>query len=201
MILDLPLNNTTRDYSGYNNHGTVYGSCPYTDGKFGRSIYSGNGTTNYVDIAHSSLFLLNDFTIAFWFWRDGWIDGNGRFIDKKYDAAFEIGRYGSLDTIQIEIAGGGGLQSVTGILDKTWTHIAAKRIGAYCYLYINGLLDASGVLTSNQLGGTYNLTLFTHPGGGGEAIKGKIHALKMWNHANINILMLYNSLVKDKSNV
>ena len=134
------------------NHGEVIGAT-IVDGVYGkaRSFSPSNDQVNIGDPANGSLdFGAGSFTAEAWFRMNG-ISGY-RGIMSKWDggstAGWFIGSPNGAGTITFDITGLPAAQieivSAHAFNDGNWHHLAAVKSGLNVYLYIDGVLEASG---------------------------------------------------------
>lgn len=156
-VLYLPFDETTADYSGNENDGTVSGAT-YVTGKNGKAL-SFDGIDDYVDCGDDSSldFNIDNFTIAFWL--NTALDSGKWVIGKmKDDLTVGYGVYlSSGQTVEINLRDGVNdfsLESTVHINDEEWHLVVITRIySGVVKIYIDGILDISddelGVSLSN----------------------------------------------------
>ncbi len=142
LILYLPLDGSTDDNSGLNNHGVNHGAVYTPDGKIGGAYDFYN---NYIEVDWSD-FTLNKYTIEFWMNPDvvstGWkdivsiqlTDENSRFhLDSSDNSIiwFKVNGAGTLDSNVVPTVG-------------QWYHVVGTHDGTIAKVYIDGELKSSG---------------------------------------------------------
>lgn len=144
-VLYLPFNGNAKDYSGYDNHGTVY-NATLTTGMYDKpnSAYSFDGTNNYIIVLNStSLDLTNKITIGAWIYWNGSGDTHQGIISKgclSYPGIrswdwYILGDY--LYWVSGDTIGSGGPK----ISKNSWTYVnvTADNDLSQVYLYKNGV--------------------------------------------------------------
>ncbi|MCK4294387.1 MAG: hypothetical protein KAY65_14405, partial [Planctomycetes bacterium] len=149
------------DWSGYNNHGSPYGSGIGTvsDPERGQ-VLSFNGTDDYVGTGQSLLSDVPEFTLA------GWVSAGNA-------GAGRIGLFGQNDAVEFGFQGGdihcwtaGGGQARTAWTEDalTWHHIAVVGDGTTLTVYVDGEpVISGGGATASYGSSAYPLNI----GGGG----------------------------------
>jgi len=172
------------DWSGYNNHGSPYGSgiSTVSDPERGQ-VAAFNGTDDYVGTGQSLLSNMAKFTLA------GWVSaGNAE--------AGRIGLFGQNDCVEFGFQGGdihcytsGGGQARTAWTEDapTWHHIAVVGDGTTLTVYVDGGVAVIGGSTTNSYGSsTYRLN---NIGGGGiwdatgNWFSGQIDDVRLYDYA------------------
>lgn len=154
-----------------------------------------DGTSNSVAyIPYNSAYAsLGDFTVEFWFKRNGWGGDNARIIDHNYQTGFIVDRSGGGNNIGFYV-NGSNISSATNIADQTWYHIACVRTGSAGYIYINGLYDNTGGINGSALSSTDDIGIgqnkSTSPGNERQPMT--ITDIRLWNTARTGDQILSN---------
>lgn len=124
------------------------------------SIYL-SGNTDYLSVEDSTKFQFDtsDFTITGWFNLNTLNNANAngqQVIISRYEPANSKGFYISVDTsgsiiftASLSGASNSSFASSTGVIStNTWYHFTAVRSGINYFLYVNGILEASGTSAS-----------------------------------------------------
>lgn len=140
--------------------------------KFGSSAMYFNGTTDYVSTpAHNDFnFGADDFTIDFWMKRGRVSSSGTEYILGQSDSAVTsstvsfIFTITSANIIRFHLYYGGTSSTVyastSTISDMNWHHICAVRNGQNIYLYVDGVVWASGTIGTNSINSsTYSLSI------------------------------------------
>lgn len=186
LVLWLPFNGDTQDYSGLGNHETTYGAS-WVDGKFGRALNFDGDDYALVPNA-ASLQIVGDLTVSFWLYANSlaaWAD----VINKPYTNEFCV-NLGTNGTISLYHGNGveteTSAQSAAGAVSiGTWCHVVATRDNATKYgrIYINGALSGTPInylLTpASSAEGVYMGKRFS----GGGFVVGIIDEVQIYNRA------------------
>jgi len=180
-----------QDYSGYNNHGTVYGAT-WSSGYFNKSL---SFNQSYVSVPHSSSIGItntNGITIQAWVYPTA-IAADMAIVSKiKYDWAesmgYELRLINGKPAFTLAYYGenwGKTLQSLSSIPLNQWTHVAATYDGYYMKIYVNGAQYVSAVRANRIIGSnTHPLTIGKRTESTITAyFNGKIDEVKLYNHA------------------
>jgi len=199
LVAYYPLNGDAKDYSGNNNHGTVYGATMAT-GINGKKCYYFDGTDDSIlvdDNPNISFSGEQKYSLCAWVypiaggvtWYGVMSKGNANSYaininSPSWYLQYEI--YGSLTTRAFNTAN-------SAITPDAWNHIVVLWDGSYKRIYINGIEVTS--ITDSDLG-TYANTeaLRIGLGNNGEYLKGKIQDVRIYNRAlsDKEIEILYN---------
>ncbi len=135
-----------RDYSLFENHGTISGAS-WIDGKYGKAL-SFNGVDNYVSVPHdpSLNFGTGDFTLEAWVKLPSFIPHPLAIIIKTFDWTnayslfFDHGpyRFGILayDDILAPIA-----YTTTTLTAGQWYHVVGTKVGDTMNIYLDGVFE------------------------------------------------------------
>lgn len=200
LVAYYPLNGDAKDYSGNNNHGTVYGATMAT-GINNKKCYSFDGTNDYILINDGLLYGLSEFTIHAYYKRSG-TSINECILCSRSNAVGE--------GVSIFLLTNGNIRLDTGIyyhwvtdkniasneeiiIDFIWTPSIKK-------LYINGTLYSSTTTTPTSIS-NLSQTVTTigasqvDGSGLGNYLGGKIQDVRIYNRAlsDKEIGILYNT--------
>lgn len=165
MHFDEGLGSKTFDESGYENHGTIYGAT-WTDGKRGKAL-SFDGVDDYVEVSDSStLDITGSITIEAWVKADSF-PAWARILEKGGYATgtgYGLVLLGDTGKVRFEHNSGGAtfeyVDGITVLSAGVWYHVVAVFDGNAAYIYINGVLDNSGMWNYNtNSSASYNLKI------------------------------------------
>ena len=151
---------TANDESGNNNHGTVNGATLTTD-RFGNenSAYSFDGVDDFIEVSNGELVDQNTISISAWIYRTA--DG----ISPIYIQNDNIGKAthylycdGSLLCYD-NYNPSGGVLTVDGIPQNTWTYVTLVRDSDNVIFYVNGVNIGSGTGESRSSSADVDRTL------------------------------------------
>jgi len=163
LHMDENTGNTTFDEGRFSNNGTCYNmgggsgvtNCNWVAGKAGTGIRF-DGVNDYVSMA-SSLPVLNDFTIEFWFTKlntaRGHAFSSGSSGANNLMCDFDDGGYG----VWVYWMGGGNpsVRTTTTYNDGYWHHLLVTRSGSAVTLYMDGVskatTDSSITITASSI--------------------------------------------------
>lgn len=143
-----------------------------------------NGYASFPSISAYGTF--GDFTAEFWLKKTAWDGSFSRVLDFNYSSGFAIGRYSTTSQLYFLVLNA-GIISVSNIADNTWTHIACVRSGANCFIYLNGVQDQTGALSSSTFAYTVStnfgigVNLSTDIGNERQSLK--MTDLRLWKEA------------------
>ncbi|MFC1648431.1 LamG-like jellyroll fold domain-containing protein [Nanoarchaeota archaeon] len=170
-VVNMPFdtNNSagTKDYSSFNNNGTIVENVTWISNGASSGAYDFPGTPSYISIPYSAeLNITDDITIALWINPDSLSDYGG-MVTKTYvsggiDFDFYMGSSGhikfwSQDTSPQDST---GYQLTTGV--GTWLHIAMTRKGSNLTFYLNGEVNNSMIVTGSFVGRNAPLIIGTN---------------------------------------
>jgi hypothetical protein len=154
LVAYYPLDGNANDYSGYENHGTVYGAVPMPEGG-----YVFDGIDDYIDIGNSPLIQLTDqFSVAAWVVLDTTIDRYHGIVGK---CAFLGTNGGMWGWMLYKGSGHGGYRHRFTVADGEipwkpyftnsenpfpnyeWVHTVGVLDGGEVRLYVNGDLEST----------------------------------------------------------
>ena len=154
--------NTIRDYSPYGNTGTISGATFTTDrkGKANSAMYF-DGVDDYIDCGDLSARIgKNNITYSLWVKPNT----NGHNTVAVYDFDTFMGKadagqsgdlsvgYRSNNKVRVyyeNLSAGSYIDSINPIVINEWTHIVVTANSSSVSLYINGLLNTTGSITTN----------------------------------------------------
>jgi prepilin-type N-terminal cleavage/methylation domain-containing protein len=179
--LDEGSGTTAKDFSGYNNHGTISGAVYTTDtpqkaagqgsGKYALSF---DGVDDYVSIPDNILNLNNDFTIELWA-NPNYDAENPRWlclmdtINSKNISVGILSVAGS-GNIYFKLSGISSIQTVSTADYGSWYHVVWVYQGGTQYIYLNGAKQSTGTggisadATFSSIGGGYSTSSYTTNG-------------------------------------
>ena len=184
------------DASGNGNHGVRGGSATTANGKFGNGG-SFDGSGDYILIAGTSDFDVQDFTLSSWNYSDNY-DANMFMFEKttegsvntQYSLFYNSGgtdskiyfRTYGLSTTELTVA-----DHANGPVDGQWNHIVATYNSSTGIkkIYCNGVEIASqtgltGTINTNPTGTSW---IGTYGGGSGYPFNGKKDEVRIYNRA------------------
>jgi hypothetical protein len=139
---------------------TVYGNTTVsnTQSKFGG--YSGyfDGSGDYLTLPASDdwNFGAGDFTIEFWIYPTVSSSSDQVLIDLYNSGVTRSCQiYLNNNKINLYVHSGTGLNGISAIAINTWTHVLFSVKSSVCSLYLNGILDASGTISTIN----YNISI------------------------------------------
>jgi len=151
LILNMHLDNDTKDYSGQGNDGDVKGSEQYAEGKFASGMLF-NGS-NYIEIpSHTIARIGENITVAAWVKpkennKDemivftGYMPGFWFFASDSAGHGFDV--YISNSSTTCHAYGFGEIS------ENEWYHVAFTYSGSQLKLYVNGELNGSDTCSVN----------------------------------------------------
>ena len=210
LVMSLPLDTDTNDYSGTFNNGTNHGATT-TTGKLS-SAYQFDGTGNtYIEVPHSnSLNMTGAVTVSAWIKADSWqiekhqgtIVGNDTWSDRTYGYVLRAGANGVL-SFAVSTAGTSLWREATSSAFMTtgnWYHVVGVFNGSDTVsVYINGIQKGTSTVQAGPMSPSYmDLLIGKAPygsDGNGRAFTGAIDEVQIWNKAlsGEEISTLYNS--------
>lgn len=175
LIAQYDFSGNANDLSGYGNDGTVNGATLTAD-RFGNSnsAYFFNGTTDYINVAHSTSLALptgSAVTITAWAYRTS-AGAPLHLVGKR------SGCGGGSDFYQLAI-GGGAVPSAAVPLNQ-WMHLAVTVSGSLTKHYVNG---ASVLTTTASMGSAGTTSLKIGASGGCAPFGGAIDDVSIFSHA------------------
>ena len=173
---------TALDWSGNDNHGTLFGDPLRVAGMIGQAI-DFDGSDDYVDTGRSLLNNLSEFTLC------GWVSAGNPLAGR-------IGLFGQNDAIEFGFDGGGAAIWTAGggqWLGSTWTHgnltwhhIAAVGNGTNLTLYVDGVVEATGGSVIDNYGSSgfsFNIGGGGIWDGSGNWLSGQIDDVRVYDYA------------------
>jgi hypothetical protein len=158
-----------KDSSGNSSHGVSVGSMTTTAlGKFDKAgLY--DGVNDYINIPDADTqdlfdFGTGDYTLSAWI-KGGSQGTSSRIIIKNsafYLNAQNTGICSANKAVFEKPSGGSGLCSTTSINDSAWHLITGIRKGDNAYLYIDGVLEATGTGWSSESATSANALNFSY---------------------------------------
>ncbi len=178
-----------QDFSGRGNNGIWNGNTTanVTTGQFGNAL-AFDGVNDYVDIPNNVISTGSDMTIEAWFiTKNNTIEQNilsnnnggiGRFDFK----ATSINNGNAYLFIFIGNTSNFLFYGTHIISNNVWNHAVAVRSNSYWFLYLNGSLDNSSVLTLNTIDISKDLQIGGNPSLAGY-FNGSIDEVRIYNRA------------------
>ena len=198
-----PFDGDAKDYSGNDNHGTIYGVTAVAD-RYGNSASSYKfGTGKYISVAASSqVDAILDFTLAFWVKITSYDGRPEKWValiskgssSRQFGVQFAIGTNG---TPFFEINAYEKHDFAGFDFDK-WMHVAVTRNGKEGNLYINGRKVSSVSLSSSPTINSGNLEIGRDAPGSMEYLQGLMDEVCLYNRSlsELEVLAIYNDGLK-----
>ncbi len=161
-IARLTFDGDTLDTSGFLHNGLAARTPSFVPGQRGQAIQL-DGTNSYVQLP-ANLAASTSFSFASWvYWEGGAVNqrifdfgdnidpraNNYRymFLSPNVGGGFRFGLRNGADGTQ-------GIQTATPLPTNTWQHVAVTMSGTTATLYLNGVQQTTGVITTPALSGT-----------------------------------------------
>ena len=139
------------DSAGTNN-GTLVGGVSYVAGEVGQA-FSFNGTSGYVSIPDSPSLdsFTRSITIEAWIKVNQFSSQDWIALVCKGDSSWQLRRYGLTSNLSFYTSGLNNpeLQGNRNVNDGQWHHVAGVYDGTNKYLYVDGTLDVSALVTGS----------------------------------------------------
>ena len=189
-ILNMPFDNNdltkARDYSVYGNNGTVAQTNWYSNGKVGGTYdFNSNG---YINIPATNDLDVQNLTISLWFNTTNggstvWIFEKGT-INTQYSLILALGNL----TFRTVNATGSindmSYTSMSGVSNKSWHHLVATYNGTHKAVYIDGLLNSTGIYSDTLATGlNTGATIGSYPGLDAFNFNGRMDELMIFNRS------------------
>ncbi|MCI0553752.1 MAG: T9SS type A sorting domain-containing protein [Anaerolineae bacterium] len=179
-----PGDDNANDIKG-SNHGTLQNGATFASGKVGQA-FSLDGIDDFVLIPHNSNLALGsgqDFTIDAWINLQAPVAGHDDEIVAKWDVQnsrtdpshnfYRLFLQRDIYKARLVLGSAGvsyELESSSAVPRNQWTHVIALREGNVGRIYVNGVLDASAIMTAGivansdplAIGGVFD-TFFSPP--------------------------------------
>ncbi len=175
------------DFSGNNNMGILTNGPVWAVGKVGNAL-SFDGVDDYVNVGNgSSLNITNAVTLEAWVKTQS-LGSTQDIIFSKYSFSAKKG----IDLLvlptgafQINIGNGTVIAAVSSGVKSvnTWYHVAGVFDGSNIFLYVNNVLEGSGVLTGPILNDITRNTYIGRYNGVSNSFNGFIDEVKIYNRA------------------
>src|SRR3989344_1540019 len=188
-VLNMPFDNNdltkARDYSVYGNNGTVAQTNWYSNGKVGGTYdFNSNG---YINIPATNDLDVQNLTISLWFNTTN-RDIAVAYIFEKGNSSTQYLLFlfaGSLYFRTINATGNSNdlSTSMAGVSNNNWHHLIATYNGTHKAVYIDGLLNSTGIYSDTLATGlNTGATIGSHPAGGFN-FNGRMDELMIFNRS------------------
>ena len=183
-----PFNGNANDESGNGNHGTVNGAALTSDkSNQSNKAYSFNGSSNYITIASSNNFQIqNSISVSVWILMSGG-STNPRVIQFGNDNFNEYGieTQGTSNVSRVVNGFFGGFPCNFTLTAQTWHNVvySCNRTTGNSKIYFDGILvsEYNGSSGSALSYVVCNLTIGRKPCNGSDYFGGKIDDIGIWN--------------------
>jgi hypothetical protein len=186
---------TWRDLSAYKNNGTLTNGPTFSSANSGNIVF--DGTDDYVNVSHNSIFNVSEFSICFWFISKKDVDN---YIVTKGNNSWYVGIGPSGQTSSklsffVEGTSGGWLQTNANITQNIWYFGTVTFKSNLSSIYLNNSLDNSGTRTGNPLNGTSDVTVGVRFDGTGGNLNGNLSNFLIYNRglSASEVLQNYNA--------
>lgn len=170
LLQSLRFENTPTDSSGNRQNPTLVNSPAYTTGKYGSGLDLESSSTQYGNLPVNSLFETDYVAVSVWLKPES--TGTQVIVDNRSDGGslrYEVYLNGQ-NKVGFQVHNGLSAPVITGatvIPTGTWTHIAATFDGIAQKIYVNGVLDGTGLLSGTiQKPGTTRIFIGGENSGG-----------------------------------
>lgn len=193
--------NDVCDTSANSNDGAISGNPVWkgaADCKYGNCLYF-DGDGDYVEVPDSaSLNPTTALTMEAWIKSTGNDEEDGRIVGKRTaSAAYEmllITASGKINVYILTSLGGVTIGSAKRVDDGMWHHIAVTRDEAVLKIYIDGVLDRTGVVNTGSVANTGKLVIGRYSPSAIRYFNGPIDHVMIFDYAMTQeqIAWLYN---------
>jgi hypothetical protein len=174
LIAIYQFNGDTKDKTENNNDGVVYGGAEYVADRFEipRSAFHLNGLSNYIQVPGQQFNFYNAFSLSFWVKPAIKQTSNARlfsklnWVGKKVSAGWALGQNITEDNqlrpfITLTINGSNAVPSgiSAAVNPNAWNHFVFVKGGTVMRLFVNGLIETSGLCNSAQIPSSGNSPL------------------------------------------
>ncbi len=189
---DEETGNITYDYSGNNNHGTIYNSPQKklaSECKKGNCIYLNGTSSQYIDIGNNSIFTLTEAGSV-----SIWINVPSTWLGNQYPNLVSKGASAGWDTpgwslfyFNNSVTGIGmrntttNVRSYTNTIKNNWTHLIITWNGTYFGIYQDGILKSGTAQTQKPPQTTTKVLIGRGPSG--SYFHGTIDELRIYSRA------------------
>jgi len=177
--------------SGNDNNGTLLNGTQYVSD--GNGSWSFDGVNDYCGL----LFTYNtQNTVSFWIKFTGLINFDRAIIDMgNITPSFRIYLQNQKVKVQYTAAFGDiGLSSTNNVITNTWVNYTITNIGSNTSIYMNGILDNSGIIPSSPRTTESQLGIASKPTGSTLSV-GRVNATTLWWSGNISQTSIYNRVL------
>ncbi|WP_319507612.1 LamG-like jellyroll fold domain-containing protein [uncultured Methanolobus sp.] len=189
LVAYYPFDNSYKDFSTYNNHGTPKGSMDFTAGVVGNAAASFDGKS-YIEVKDSdSLDLTDDFTFAVWLNKEDVGVGGWAVVFSKGDTSSisaSSSPYALFHTNGIypgvRVAG----QIISSNAEtkfNDWYFVTVTKEGSDLKFYVNGELRDTKKSAASIPASESDLLIGIDPPGVTEYFKGAMDELRIYNYA------------------
>lgn len=183
-------NSMWRDYSGKNNHGTVYGAATPPAATPGALGYTFDGVDDYVDVGNAlSLNITQAITISAWI-KSTSVTGNAVIVGKSTPTVAEpfyiytLQRSGTSIKLVLSI-GGVRIEKLEGVVSiGTWYYIVGVYNGSYMNIYINGVQNGTAQAQTGSINtNSINVNIGRFLADNSDYFSGSIGEVRIYNRA------------------
>ena len=177
---------TSKDSSGYDNHGTIGINANWTEGKVGNAVTYSLTSSSNTTIAHSSALGIRDaLTVIAWS-RGIRTSGVSEVVakDQVSPGSFAL-LYNNTDNATIFITRGLSNVNLRGTIvvnDNIWHHVVGVYNTTHKLIYVDGVLDVVVAATGQITSATINVTIGVR-GDDSNRYNGTIGEVKIYNRA------------------
>ena len=143
--LDESSGTSAADSSGGGHSGTLRNGADFISGQINNAVEF-DGGNDYIEVAHSSDFLIDDGTVTFWF-NSSNVSSTKMMFSKDssgYDTGGHLTIYNASSRVRVRLQSTGSdytLQSSTYLQNNTWYHMALTFGSGGMKLYVNGSVE------------------------------------------------------------
>ena len=189
--LDESSGSIAYDSSGVGNDGDYLGgAAPGANGPYpgdGANAAEFDGSTAYVRVAHDEIYDIEEgITLAAWVQADA--IGYFKTVIAKGDSAWRLHMDDMNDRLtgHYSMEGGGtvsGVDTTSTVSDGEWMHVVSTYDGTTAKIYVNGVLEDSGIATATIDTNTAPVCIGQNSQKGGRYWNGRIADVRVYNRA------------------